>query len=111
MTSTANDYESNLAEIAELFRAALRVDNLPFVIGRISDSRAGEGNGERVWPFGDEVRAAQERVAEGDPHAEIVTTTDDYGYSDPYHYDTEGYIDLGIQFAEMINKLRTKDGQ
>ena len=46
---------------------------------------------------------------ERDPHAEIVTTTDNYDYSDPYHYDTEGYIDLGIEFAKAMHELRSRE--
>ena len=105
----AKDYGDNLAELAELFRAALRKDDLPFVFGRISDSKANDPSGKRVWPFGDEVRGGQHDVAERDPHAEIVTTTDNYEYSDPYHYDTEGYIDLGIEFAKAMHELRSRE--
>jgi hypothetical protein len=106
---TADDYADNLAEIAELFRAALRKDNLPFVIGLISDSGQGQGEQGRVWAFGDIVRDAQQHVANEDPHAEVVTSTDNYNYSDPYHYDTEGYIDLGKQFAEAIDSLKSEE--
>jgi hypothetical protein len=28
-----------------------------------------------------------------------------YNYSDPYHYDSKGYIDLGIKFAEAVYRL------
>jgi hypothetical protein len=34
--------------------------------------------------------------------AALVTSTDGYGYSDPWHYDSAGYIDLGARFAEAI---------
>ncbi len=104
--ATASDYRDNLAEMAELLRAALRKDDLPFIIGRISDSHAGPVEGQPVWEFGEIVRTAQQQVAETDPYAAIVTTTDDYGYSDRAHYDTGGYIDLGRAFAEAINALR-----
>ena len=56
-----------------------------------------------VWEFGDVVRAAQAAWVEADGHAALVTTTDDYGYSDPWHYDTAGYIDLGRQFADALH--------
>lgn len=106
---TANDYEHNLREMTELFRAALRRDDLPMVIGRISDSKASLPAEQRVWRFGDVVRTAQQQVADTDPHAALVTTTDTYGYSDFAHYDTAGYIDLGRQFAEAMNALRNGD--
>ncbi len=106
--STANDYERNLAELMDLLRAALRMDDLPVVIGRISDSHQGQGTDGRVWEFGDTVRAAQEKIADEDPNAALVATTDEYGYSDAAHYDTAGYVDLGVQFARKMNELRAK---
>ncbi len=107
--STANDYERNLMELMELLRAALHADDLPVVIGRISDSHQGQGTNGRVWEFGNTVRAAQEKIANEDPNAGLVATTDEYGYSDFAHYDTAGFIDLGRQFAEAINELRKRD--
>jgi len=109
--STANDYERNLKELMELLRAALRMDDLPVVIGRISDSHKGGGTDGRVWEFGDTVRAAQEKIANEDQHAALVATTDEYGYSDAAHYDTAGYIDLGKQFAEKIDELRSQENE
>lgn len=106
--SAADDYAENLAEIAELFRAALRRDDLPFVIGRITDSKKDAPRAERMWPFADIVRQAQEKVSLEDGHALLVTNTDTYGYSDAAHYDTKGYIDLGKQFAEAVHTLRMK---
>ena len=107
----AKEYGEHLAELAELFRAALRKDDLPFVFGRISDSAADTPNVARVWPFGDAVRAGQHDVAEHDTDAAIVTSTDGYAYSDPYHYDTEGFIDLGNRFAEAMNELRNQNAE
>lgn len=103
---TAAAYGENLAELMEMLRAALRRDDLPVVIGRISDSGRGQGEGGRVWAFGDEVREAQEQFAVTDACAAVVTSTDGYGYSDPYHYDSAGYIDLGRRFAEAMHGLR-----
>lgn len=57
----AREYESNLKRLMDLFRAAFRVDDLPAVIGRISDSGQVEGGaeGEKVWTHGEIVRKAQ----------------------------------------------------
>jgi hypothetical protein len=98
-------YESNLAQLMGLIRAALRVDDLPVVIGRISDSAQGEGKDGRVWAHGALVRAAQAKFCERDGFAALVTSTDDYGYSDPWHYDTDGFLDLGERFANSMAKL------
>ena len=35
----------------------------------------------------------------------VVTTTDGYGYSDKWHYDSAGYLDLGKQFAAAVARL------
>lgn len=100
-------YESNLAELMELFRAALRVDGLPVVIGRISDSKVQSQTG-RVWAFGELIRKAQAAYCEKDPNASLVTSTDGYGYSDRAHYDSAGYVDLGIEFAGAMHALETR---
>ena len=93
-------YEANLGRLMDLLRAALRVDDLPVAVGRISDS--GRGAGGRTWAWGETVRAAQQAWCEADGAAALVTSTDDYGYSDPWHYDGAGYVDLGERFAEAI---------
>ena len=100
----ANGYEQNLGELMDLLRAALRVDELPVVIGRISDSGLKDG-GDPVWRWGDRIRAAQQAYCDDDPNAALVTSTDAYDYSDRAHYDSEGYIDLGIQFARAMHAL------
>ena len=100
---TAGAYAQNLREMMELLRAALRRDDLPVVIGRISDSgRDGDG---RVWDFGERLRKEQAEFCEQDPVATLVTSTDDYGYSDTWHYDTAGYVDLGRRFADAMHVL------
>jgi hypothetical protein len=93
-------YLHNLTRLMDLIRATFRVDDLPVVIGRISDS--GQDGDGTVWDYGEIVWAAQETYAQSDAAAALVTSTDDYAYSDPWHYDTEGYIDLGRKFAEAV---------
>jgi hypothetical protein len=99
---TARRYEANLKRLMDLIRAALHVRNLPVVIGRISDSGHG---GKPMWTHGGLVRAAQAAFCEKDPAAALVTSTDCYRYSDPWHYDNTGYLDLGREFAEALVKL------
>ncbi|HAD60592.1 MAG TPA: hypothetical protein DCG12_15210 [Planctomycetaceae bacterium] len=100
----ASRYEANLKRLMDLIRAALRTDDLPVVIGRISYAKKDPPS----WKHGEIVRAAQKAWTDSDGKAALVTSTDDYGYSDPWHYDTPGYIDLGKQFAAAVAKLETE---
>ncbi|WRH65072.1 MAG: sialate O-acetylesterase [Planktothrix sp. GU0601_MAG3] len=99
----AERYESHLKRIIDLFRAAFRTDDLPVVIGRISDS--GQGDGGKVWKYGAVIRNAQAQFVQKDGYAALVTTTDNHKYSDPWHYQSDDYLDLGSHFAEAIVKL------
>jgi iduronate 2-sulfatase len=103
----ARRYEANLKRLMDLIRAALRTDDLPVVIGRISDSK-NDPSGQ-VWQFGPIVRQAQADFVEKDTAAALVTSTDNYDYSDKWHYDSAGYIDLGRQFAEAMAKLEKQE--
>ena len=95
-------YEENLKRLIDLIRAAFRKDDLPVAIGKISDSMMQNG---KTWRYGELVQHAQEEFVRSDKNAIIVRTTQNYGYSDPWHYDSKGYIDLGIQFAKALFKL------
>ncbi len=96
-------YESNLKRLMDLIRAAFHQDDLPVIIGRISDS--GQDEDGLVWTHGEVVRAAQAAFVDKDPAAALVTSTDNYNYSDKWHYDGAGYLDLGRAFAEAFYQL------
>ncbi len=99
----ALEYKANLHELMIGIKAAFHSDDIPVVIGRISDS--GSSSTKKTWPFGDIVRDQMAQyVAEYQPSA-LVISTDNYGYSDPWHYDSAGYIDLGKQFAKKLLRL------
>jgi hypothetical protein len=59
-------------------------------------------NNGKTWRYGELVQHAQEEYVRNDKNAAIVRDTQFYQYSDPWHYDSKGYIDLGIKFAEAI---------
>lgn len=99
----AGRYYDNLKRLMDLIRAALRTDDLPVVIGKISDSWNDKDG--KVWDYGELVQWAQEKYARTDVKAAIVRETRYYKYSDPWHYDSEGYIDLGKKFAEAVFRL------
>lgn len=100
----AQGYQAKLKRMMELVRAALRRDDLPVIIGKISDSNKGE-NG-KVWKFGSTVQQAQEDFVRQDGFAAIVRSTSGYGYSDIFHYKSAGYLDLGKKFAEAVQQIR-----
>ncbi len=104
----ANSYFSNLKRLMDLMRASLLTDDLPVVIGKISDSYTNNINEGKVWKHGELVQYAQEKYARTDKNAAIVRSTRKYNYSDRYHYDSEGYIDLGTEFAIAIYELNKK---
>lgn len=103
----AGRYKANLKRLMDLIRATLREDDIPVVIGRISDSGRDDyeqaGANGKVWEFGETVRQAQADFVRDDENAAIVISTDDYSYSDPWHYDSAGYIDLGGKFADAVH--------
>ncbi|MEO0575556.1 MAG: sialate O-acetylesterase [Pseudomonadota bacterium] len=101
----AQAYEANLSRMMDLFRAALGVDDLPVVIGQITDSgRADDG---KVMDWSDDVRAAQQRYTSNDSCAALVTVTNEFEYpdSDDWHYSSDGYIRLGTAFADAVAAL------
>lgn len=106
LEQAAIDYQANLKRLMDLIRASFRIDNLPVVIGKISDS--GQSENGKVWEFGELVQHAQEQFVKSDRNATIVRTTQRYSYSDPWHYDSEGYIGLGRDFADAFFRLEAK---
>lgn len=108
----ANNYYDHLKTLMNQMRAALLTDDLPVVIGKISDS--GKDKSGKVWKMGELVQFAQEKFAGNDKNAAIVRSTKKYNYgNDPWHYDSAGYIDLGKNFADEVFRLiinfETKD--
>jgi hypothetical protein len=99
-------YKENLAMLMDSIRNVFSAPDMPVAIGRISDSHNDADS--LVWTWGDAVREAQALFVAEDGNAALVTSTDDYSYSDPWHYDSEGFIDLGKKFAEAIAGLRPR---
>jgi hypothetical protein len=101
----ARRYADNLTQLMRVIRAAFRADALPVVIGRISDSRRGDNDEEKVWKFGDIIREQQAAFVRKDRNAALVVSTDAYAYSDKWHYDSAGYLDLGRECADAYLDL------
>lgn len=99
----AKRYYCNLKRLMDLIRAAFHTDDLPVVIGKISDSWNDKDG--KVWDYCELVQYAQEKYAREDDKAAIIRSTRYYKYSDKWHYDSEGYIDLGKKFADALYQL------
>lgn len=102
--AAANEYRANIERLMGLLRAALRVDDLPVVIGKITDS--GMADDGSVMDYITTVQQAQQDYVDSDACAAYVTVTDDLAYlDDGWHYDTDGFIRMGTAFAEAMIAL------
>ena len=100
----ADAYEGNLARLMNLLREELGDENLPVVIGKITDS--GMADDGSVMDFCGTVQRAQEAFTDSDDCATLVTATEECEHlDDGWHYDTEGYLRLGAAFAEAAFEL------
>ena len=100
----ADAYQHNLKRLMNLLRAALRADDLPVAIGKITDSGMAEDG--TVMDYIGIVQEAQRAFAEADECAAYVTVTDDIAHTDDaWHYVSEGYVRLGAAFAEALVHL------
>lgn len=105
----ANEYRGNLERMMNLLRAAMRVDDLPVVIGRITDS--GMSDDGSMMDHIEIVQAAQRDYVDDDTCAAYVTVTDGMAYlDDGWHYDSDGYIRMGTAFAKAMIALEGECG-
>ncbi len=111
----AMKYKQNLKDLMTQLRKDLGGKKLPVVVGRISNSTDAKAKGLKTsgklctWKFSKIVRKQQASYCCADGKASLVTTTDDYGYSDPWHYDAAGQKSLGIKFANQMKQLHDAD--
>jgi hypothetical protein len=102
-------YRANLDRLMNLLRAALRVDDLPVVIGRIADS--GQDSDGVVMTYGAVVQQAQADWVAADACAALVSVTRDFHVlPDKWHYDSAGYLTLGAAFADAALALDARCG-
>lgn len=103
--ASAQAYETNLKRLMDLFRASLREDDLPVVIGQIADSGMDETD-DKMMDHLEIVQQAQLNFTIKDRAAALVKNTENYEFlSDRWHYKSKNYIDLGQAFAEELAKL------
>ncbi len=105
--AAADEYRVNIERLMDLLRAALRVDDLPVVIGKITDS--GMSDDGTVMDYIETVQQAQQDFVSSDVCAAYVTVTDDLSYlDDGWHYDTDSFIRMGTAFAEAMIEQEKK---
>ena len=103
-------YQANLKRMMNLLRAALRADDLPVVIGKITNS--GNWGDTPMMQHIAVVQGAQAAFVEADECAAYVTVTDDFEYpaDDPWHYTTDGFLRMGTAFAYAVLELQRHCG-
>jgi hypothetical protein len=94
----AAEYATNLTNFIVSIRHDLNVPNMPFVVGRITTHYdTSPPSGAAI------VRAAEMTVPGQVGHASWIDTDDlEQNPAQPWHYGTQGQIDLGIRFANAI---------
>lgn len=107
--AAADAYRANIERLMGLIRAALRVDDLPLVVGKITDS--GMSDDGTVMDYIETVQRAQQDFVKNDVCATYVTATEDLGYlDDGWHYNADGFVRLGTAFAIAMNELEQTCG-
>jgi hypothetical protein len=102
--TAASDYLGHLRQLMTLIRASFRDSTIPVLIGKINDSK--RESKAPLMPHIALVHQAQRQFVAADVCAGLVTSTDNASYkSDPWHYDSKTYIQLGYDFADAFSNL------
>ncbi len=112
---SANEYRTNLENFINAVRFDLEsiltlapgeLDSMPFVFGQIAN-KYHPVTGEYTWDHGDKIQAAQTQVNDNNtdfPEAGMVVTQD--LMKSMVHYWSEGLMDMGECFAEMMTRMQ-----
>lgn len=95
----AKDYESNLTNLIGQVRRDFQQPDLPFIYGMVHFGNHHIKPNNTVNCCGDIVRTAQVRVAEKIPFTGVVETNNLSLDSDLIHFDSNGILTLGEDFA------------
>ena len=101
----ADRYQANLSHLLGEVRRTLGKDDLDVAIGRVSPSQLPE----HFWKHLDRIRAAQTHFAREDENTVLITSSDGYGFSDFWHFNAAGYIDLGKAFGNGLADLELRE--
>lgn len=103
-------YEKSFKTLCQQLKADLGLENMHFVIGRISDFGL-RGESKEGWQL---MREVQVHIAESDKHGAWIDTDDLNGGDEKnpqgeLHYPSEGYPKLGERFAhKALEQLGVK---
>lgn len=96
----AYNYENNLNNFISRIRSDIRAKNTPFIIGELSLQQS-------VIPYLSEIRNSQLNVSISNRNVILLDTDSLTIQSDNLHFDEQGYIDLGNNFAKTIIQYHT----
>ncbi len=94
----SDHYQEAFQGLLDQIKTELKIKNLNYVMGRLSDS----GLGNKDW---DRMRDIQQKLGEAGPHAAWVNTDDLNGETNDLHYTKEGYQLLAERFASRAIEL------
>ena len=89
------DYYDNIRNLINAFRKDLNRQDLPFLMGKVNPP-------PQRYPARDNVRLAQNRIADDVPNVYLIETDDLSKWDDALHYDSEGILELGRRFARQL---------
>lgn len=104
-------YEQDLRDLIADVRRDTGVPDLPVLINQINDCTVWDGTASphhkdyKEGELGEQpkggptIRAAQQKVAESDPHGTWISTRD---LNPGYHYDEVSYLTIGQRMAEAL---------
>lgn len=98
-TETAEKYEGNLKIFIASLRKDLKAENVPFILGRITQK-------DINFPMEKQIRAAQDQIGKENPNIIVIPTDDITKIYDKVHFDAKGQVELGRRFAIGFIKKR-----
>lgn len=97
------NYYENLSSFVTHFRSDLAQPSLPVVIGQVNPPTS-------FHPAVNAVRSAQQLLALTSEDVYLIDTDDLEKRSDNVHYSTQGQLELGRRFSEILIRLLTCPG-
>ena len=105
---SADAYLTNLNRSMDLFRIAMRKNDLPVIIGKINDSQM-YADGDPTQPYISAVHLAQETFTKTDPCAAFNKDIKPYSFlPGAWHYDAYGFIKMGQAFSRAALELELR---